>query len=67
MEPGRLVLLLTFIIYVLFYDTRILYIFLSLWGAVLVFHLVTPNLYNSTRRKLMIATWDGNSILFYRE
>lgn len=60
MEPGRLVLVLTFIIYGVFYDSRILYIFFSLWGALVVFHVVSPSLYNNTRRKLMIATWDGN-------
>jgi len=58
MEPGRLAFLLTAIIYAIFYDTRILYIFFSIIGGFTLFHLLTPRFFNTTRRKLMIATWD---------
>jgi len=59
MEPGRLAFILTAIIYAIFYDCRILYIFLAVFAGITLIHLLTPNLYNNTRRKLMIATWDG--------
>jgi len=58
MEPGRLAFILTAIIYAILYDCRIIYIFLTIFAGITAFHLLTPGLFNGTRRKLMIATWD---------
>jgi pyruvate/2-oxoglutarate dehydrogenase complex dihydrolipoamide acyltransferase (E2) component len=58
MEPSKLALLLTALIYALFVDTRILYILGLVWVGIALFHFLSPNKFNSTRRKLMIASWD---------
>jgi len=58
MEPSKLVFILTCLIYAFFIDTRILYIAGLIWAAITLFHFISPSKYNSTRRKLMIASWD---------
>jgi len=63
MEPSKLALLLTALIYAFFVDTRILYILGLVWAGIALFHLLSPNKFNSTRRKLMIASWDGIILL----
>jgi hypothetical protein len=58
MIAANLVASLTFFIYSVCYDTRLLYIFFALWGLIGVYHIMTPWAYNSTRKRLNIATWD---------
>jgi hypothetical protein len=58
MLAERFVWIMTFLIYATFYDVRLLYIFLSLWTAIGIFHLVTPWKYNNLRRKIAIGQFD---------
>ena len=60
MHVGVFSLIFTTFIYSILYDTKIIIIYSGIIGVYSVINLILPSRYNSTRRKIMIATWSGN-------
>ena len=60
MHIGVVALISTFFIYGALYDTKILFIYFGIIGIYTVINQLLPSKYNSTRRKIMIASWSGN-------
>jgi pyruvate dehydrogenase E2 component (dihydrolipoamide acetyltransferase) len=58
MIAANFVFFLTFAIYSIFYESRLIYIFFGLWGLIALYHIYTPWKHNSTRKRFNIATWD---------
>jgi len=63
MQPLKFSLILTFLIYAIFYDSTVLKIFLMVSAGVCLFYIVTPTAHNGLRKRITIATWKGNITL----
>jgi hypothetical protein len=65
MQPFKFAVITSGILYTILYDAKFFYLFLAVYGFIVSFNYLTPNLYNGLRKKITIATWTGNHFLLH--